>query len=393
MKKIIALVTLGFALTAVSVQAQTLQWTTNTQAMTNVFVGAGIPFIQMHGSAVLDTGGKKFMYVIGGNSSVGPLANSANNDSPYMYKAEITSTRTLTAFTTCSLVLPMDPTNANIPGWCYIERSVDTYNGKIYVVGGNNNDGPPQRQTIGIMTPDTTTGDVTTITLTPVSGITSVLFEACIIDKSTGRLYVIGGGSGAASRTTRCAWAQIDGSGNVGAFTATSALPSARGQHSVVIKNGYMYSVAGNPGTPDAVIYYAKINGDGSLGTWATASATLPEARFDSGAVADPRAGQNFLYYVGGAVSGNTTIRNTVFKIQVDPATGNATAAFLDSNIPTGPRAGYRRSMPITDGRTIYMTGGRMENLLTYPWTELYQADFPQILAPSTSAKDWQMYH
>lgn len=106
------------------------------------------------------------------------------------------------------------------------------------------------------------------------------------------------------------------------AFTwnATSALPEGRRGMCLVYYNGYVYCLGGRPADEGSTsihavntVYYAAVNSDGSLGTWA-ATSTLPGLRADGGAAAyDGR-----MYYWGGWDDVYVT-RNDCYYATINP--------------------------------------------------------------------------
>lgn len=99
-----------------------------------------------------------------------------------------------------------------------------------------------------------------------------------------GALYVLGGLDGAGSPTSTVYRALLDPDGTVpesgdGAWTEATALPQSLSSAQAVISHGRIYVVGGNnpTGTPVSTAYYARINGDGTLGNWA-ALPDMPEA-------------------------------------------------------------------------------------------------------------------
>lgn len=71
-------------------------------------------------------------------------------------------------------------------------------------------------------------------------------------------------------------------SGAVGTWTqVTNSLPQALMGASANVHNGYLYVAGGlnTSGTPLTAVYSALVNADGTIGTWTTATNTLPTAR------------------------------------------------------------------------------------------------------------------
>lgn len=105
-----------------------------------------------------------------------------------------------------------------------------------------------------------------------------------------GYLYVSGGNSGCTKDYTECGFTErvyyvpIDPGGSIGNFDSTTPLPRRLKGHSMLAYNDFMYIIGGiehpefpEPPYPDPTtfetilnekVYYARINPDGSIGTW-----------------------------------------------------------------------------------------------------------------------------
>ena len=156
-------------------------------------------------------------------------------------------------------------------------------------------------------------------------------------------IYVIGGqvNSTDAGGTDKVYVASVDSAtGTVDTWTTlTSALPQSLLGMSATVHNGYLYVAGGvnTNGAPVSSVYSAQVNSDGTLGTWTTATNTLPTPRafgtmFVFGGIiyyinGDPNSsippndqgvGDTFVYYASalrGAVgtwvqNGNSTIHD-----------------------------------------------------------------------------------
>ncbi|HKX72477.1 MAG TPA: hypothetical protein VJM32_00505 [Candidatus Saccharimonadales bacterium] len=92
--------------------------------------------------------------------------------------------------------------------------------------------------------------------------------------------------------------------GHVGAFTADAdTLPSARYGSGQTIVNGYIYNLGGcdSTDTRTTTSYYAKLNADGSIGSWGT-TATIPNATCMPGTVT---SFNGYIYVHGGGGFGD----------------------------------------------------------------------------------------
>lgn len=94
---------------------------------------------------------------------------------------------------------------------------------------------------------------------------------------ANGYIYALGGDNGGDQATVM--FAKINANGSVGAWSCqgtagacgtalnSNALPAARSNGAAVAVNGYIYYLGG---TSSDAVYYAKLNADGSTGTWQT---------------------------------------------------------------------------------------------------------------------------
>ncbi len=105
-----------------------------------------------------------------------------------------------------------------------------------------------------------------------------------------------------------------------------NSLPASVYGNGSVVYNGYVYSVGGftataNGSAATTAVYYAKINADGSTGSWTTASQSLPAARGEFG---NPVVVNGFMYVVSGHAANNGSNQTTVYyaKINSDGSTG-----------------------------------------------------------------------
>ncbi|MGQ0504376.1 MAG: Kelch repeat-containing protein [Myxococcaceae bacterium] len=124
-----------------------------------------------------------------------------------------------------------------------------------------------------------------------------------------GHLFALGGYNGTA-RLNDVRAAPLDASGQVSsAWTSTTSYPTAVFRHTAVSYNGYLYSVGGIGALRGVNI--AQVRADGTLGLW-TAAPSLPADRAGASAVAF----NNFLYVTGGEESGEA--RNTVLSARIN---------------------------------------------------------------------------
>jgi N-acetylneuraminic acid mutarotase len=194
------------------------------------------------------------------------------------------------------------------------------YNGRLYVVGGNNgvNLGDVQVAPINV---DGTVGawSATTPFVTARFGHASVAYD--------GYLYVIGGGAYLGDVQA----APIFANGSLGTWTETNALSTARADAASVAYDGHVYVIGGVSAGLTYLndVQVAPINQNGAVTGWTTATA-FPSARFRHATVAY----DGYLYVIGG--SGNGVYFNDV---EVAPILANGTLGPWRATTPfTTPR-------------------------------------------------------
>ncbi|MBI2008846.1 hypothetical protein HYS84_00355 [Candidatus Saccharibacteria bacterium] len=143
-----------------------------------------------------------------------------------------------------------------------------------------------------------------------------------------GYVYAVGGWNGTVV-VDSVYYAKINPDGTLGSWTATSSLTAARGQPGVVAAGGYVYAVGGYNSTAQTTVYYAKINADGTLGTWATTSALSVARAFGGAAVAN-----GYVYYMGGDDAA-AAASNVVQYSQINATDGTLAAWATTSTLPS----------------------------------------------------------
>ena len=260
-----------------------------------------------------------YLYAVGGEGNTGVPLTAANS----VEYAQITSTGALAANSGCGT------------GWCHgsnlnTVRSYPAgaiYQGVLYVMGGTsgtNNATPVATTEYARINGDGTVASWTVSTSLATGSLTSARskFKGGAYN---GYLYVAGGQTSTTTVINTVEYASIQTDGSIGAWVATTAFPTARRDHGMVINNGYMYVFGGCTGAAQACAgfiadtQYAVINADGSLGQWQTC------LNYNSGtndAVADYNsrmpggiaAYSNHLYFVGGC-SAETATNNCATQL------------------------------------------------------------------------------
>lgn len=105
-----------------------------------------------------------------------------------------------------------------------------------------------------------------------------------------GRVYLMGGFAGGTYYAT-VEYATLNTDGTVGSWASTTSFSVARANHSSAVYAGYLYVFGGQHATSDTLcngtasnycsdVQYAKINSDGTVGTWSTTN-SYSSARFE----------------------------------------------------------------------------------------------------------------
>jgi hypothetical protein len=101
--------------------------------------------------------------------------------------------------------------------------------------------------------------------------------------------------------TTTVSYAKLNADGTVGTWSVTTALGTAVQLHTSVVANGYVYTLGGSAN--QSIVQYAKLNSDGTLGSWQTATALNTGQDSATSVVAN-----GYVYMLGG----NSTTHNVV---------------------------------------------------------------------------------
>ncbi|MFB3852115.1 MAG: putative Ig domain-containing protein, partial [Acidobacteriota bacterium] len=234
------------------------------------------------------------------------------------------------------------------------------YNGKIYVFGGNENDGEVNTTYIY---------DIATDTWTQGANMPTGRY-LCTAVEVGGKIYVLGGRQLTAStnpvNVNECYDPATD------TWTTKALMPNAIRGHSAVAANGKIYVMGGNTGAyTDVVNIY-----DPSSNTWSSGP-KLPAKVAYGGAVYS--SSKNAIYYVGGVKSSATSSSNFVGKIfKLDLSTNS-----WDSATEMTYKTAYFGIAANGDGSNIYIVGG------TY-WNSYEESPFPGIQVFNTSNNSFQ---
>ncbi|MDL2342273.1 MAG: hypothetical protein QFB87_04320, partial [Patescibacteria group bacterium] len=147
-----------------------------------------------------------------------------------------------------------------------------------------------------------------------------------------GYIYVVGGSNGSVFTNT-VSYARVNADGSTGTWTTSgSTMPAIMEENKVVVVNGYLYVLGGYNSSNFVVssVYYSKINSDGSLGAFATSSNPLPSTRWQGSAFTY----NGYIYYLAGADDANGFFSTLYYaKANPDGSTGAWTTSA--NSLPT----------------------------------------------------------
>ncbi len=195
-----------------------------------------------------------------------------------------------------------DPGNGSCSGWCTTAAynmpaarsnfSLVAYSGFLYAIGGTDSAGTRQNNVyiakLGangephLWHPTDTNPNNWNYWYTG-ANLSSVRGYAGAVAYNN-RMYLLGGLS-AATPVTTVEVADINPTGTLGTWTASTALPVALYGHSAQVYNDRLYVLGGAStvgGTPLSSVYYIKINSNGTLNNWVQTT-SLPAARMSGG--------------------------------------------------------------------------------------------------------------
>ncbi len=232
-------------------------------------------------------------------------------------------------------------------------------NGYVFVVGGNTT-GSVKLSTVysAKVKADGTLNTWSALTTLPVALAQHVALAA------NGYIFVIGGNNAAGNSVSTVYSAQVRADGTIGAWSTTSTIPVIRRFAAGASYNGYLYLVGGNDDSAAvSTVYYAQINGNGTVSTWATLN-TLPAVNQQLSVTA-----ANGYLFVAGGLNGSTTVYSTVYSapIKADGTIGTW------ATMSTLPALRYLVSMTNYNGY-LYVVGGASSTGATSTTSTVYTA-------------------
>ncbi|MEI7690072.1 MAG: ATP-binding protein [bacterium] len=175
--------------------------------------------------------------------------------------------------------------------------------------------------------------------------------EGHTIEIYNGYIYVLGGYVSGGVYLDVVRYTKINNDGTVGDWTISpNLLNKARAYHSSAVYNGYLYVVGGFDNNNDySDVEYAKINSDGSIGTWTIATNELSSSRRYQASLAY----NGFLYVIGGQDGAADT--NITEYATLDPADGSVGIFTISGNSFVG---GREELVSFVYDNYLYIVGG-----------------------------------
>jgi hypothetical protein len=214
------------------------------------------------------------------------------------------------------------------------------YNGYMYVIGGTNGTALSDVQYAPINA-NGTAGSWAATTSLP----TARYNHAAVV--YNGYIYVTGGTSNGTTGLTEVLYARVNSDGTIGPWTTTTSFTTGRFDHAVVTSNGYMYIIGGTNGTAMSDVQYAPINANGTVGSWTTTT-SFTTARYAHTAVAN----NGWLYVLGGSTNSTSYLSDVQYaRMNTDGTVGTWTTL----NSFSGAR---RNHTTIAYNGYMYVIGG-----------------------------------
>jgi hypothetical protein len=157
-----------------------------------------------------------------------------------------------------------------------------------------------------------------------------------------GYIFVMGGRDNSLTAQSAVYRAKVNGDGTLGSWIGVTALPGASYSVRSFYANGYLYAIGANGLTAN---YYARVGADGSLGAWTSTNA--PGTIDSSFALA---AGGGYVYTLGGYSSGSL---NSVSYAAIN-SDGSLSSWFGTTDLPVNSNNGTA----IMANGYVYFIGG-----------------------------------
>lgn len=224
------------------------------------------------------------------------------------------------------------------------------YNGYIYAFGGQDTAGAITATSYyAPLNADGTVGTWTTTTVLPVAS------SEVGIATHNGYVYLTGGTTATGVFTNQVRYAPINANGTIGTWVSSTGLPANRGIHASMTSNGFLYVIGGYDGSAaTGTVLMAPINANGTIGTWSTTSSLLSPRYY-----IDAYIYNNYVFIAGGRTTGSVEINSSMYaKINTDGTLGTWTAGTsfttARSNHTTVINNGYMYIAGGWNGTTYY---------------------------------------
>ena len=299
-----------------------------------------------------------------------------------------------------------NPTSAPNLTYAQFSAGLVAYNGYLYLIGGGCTSGGCTTSSNDVryicLNPNTgalgTNGGCTPSTWTNTgNGLLNTARQGLVAFGYNGYLYAVGGENTSAVPITAAnsvEFAKINSDGTVGTWNYTGHLNTARGYMGGAIYQGVLYALGGSSGTlnatPLATTEYARINGDGTIGscdnttyhaacTWTTTTSfTTARNRFRGTAY------NGFVYIGGGRTSTPTVLNDLQYAaIQSDGSLGTWQSA---TSFPTARRD---LGMGVNNGY-LYVYGGCQQAALACPTNQMLGDTYYAVINADGTIGQWQ---
>ena len=239
-----------------------------------------------------------------------------------------------------------NPGTGACSGWCTTSAynlpnarsnfSLVAYNGFLYAIGGLDASGTRQ-STVYIaklgangepqLWHPTNSNKSTWVYWYTDSGLSSTRSSLGAIAYNN-RMYIVGGltGTGTGSPVSTVQIANINPNGTLGSWSSSTSLSGAVYGNDTQVYNDRLYIIGGASsvgGAPLTAVYYNKINSDGTLNSWQTATNALTNGRMQPGGNFSVIWGA-YLYVSGGCDTVNTSGYCTNIRTDTQVASINA---------------------------------------------------------------------
>ncbi len=224
-----------------------------------------------------------------------------------------------------------------------MQHSTTTGNGYIFVTGGSPDNTSTNVSTVysAVIKSDGTIGSWNTLNTLPVT------MRLHATTTANGYLFMTGGWNGSTTFSTVYS-AKINGDGTIQSWTSLNTLPVAQTDHSLIASNGYLFSMGGC--CTVSTIYSTMIQSDGTVSTWTANTIKLPQTMNRFGVT----VANGYVYVFGGATANsNATTTSTVFSAKIN--TDGTTGTF--SMVGTMPYRAFQLSATSSNGFAFILGG------------------------------------